>query len=154
VILGIDPGTTESGWMLYEPGRPFHGFGICMNDDVLALRDGQMLTADELAIEMIASQGMAVGASTFQTCVWIGRFIERWASTGRPYRLIYRHEVKMHICGHPRAKDANIRQALIDRFGEPGKKSCKGPTYGISKHVWPALAVAVTYDETRDARPA
>ena len=42
-----------------------------------------------------------------------------------------------------RAKDGNVRQALIDLIGEQGTKKNKGPTYGISSHSWAALAVAV-----------
>ena len=32
-----------------------------------------------------------------------------------------RQEVKLHLCNSARAKDANIRQALIDRFGGKDK---------------------------------
>ncbi|HET6477318.1 MAG TPA: hypothetical protein VFH93_14740 [Thermoleophilia bacterium] len=45
-------------------------------------------------------------------------------------------------------KDANIRQALLDRFGGPaavGRKAAPGPLYGIARDVWSALAIAVTY---------
>jgi hypothetical protein len=42
-----------------------------------------------------------------------------------------------------RAKDANIRQALIDKIGPQGTKAQPGPTYGIKSHSWAALAVAV-----------
>jgi hypothetical protein len=52
------------------------------------------------------------------------------------------------------AKDANIRQALIDRFG--GSKEAaigtikrQGPLYGVKGHEFAALAVAVTWIETR-----
>jgi hypothetical protein len=41
-----------------------------------------------------------------------------------------------------RAKDANIRQALIDKLGAVGTKKAPGPLYGISGHLWAALAVA------------
>ena len=50
-------------------------------------------------------------------------------------------------------RDANIRQALIDRYG-PGKdraigrKLSPGPLYGLSGDCWSALAVAVTTTET------
>jgi hypothetical protein len=44
-----------------------------------------------------------------------------------------------------KAKDANIRQALIDKIGPQGTKKDPGPTYGISKDVWSALAIAVTH---------
>jgi len=43
-----------------------------------------------------------------------------------------------------KAKDTNIRQALIDMIGPQGKKSCPGPTFGMSSHTWAALAVAIT----------
>lgn len=59
-----------------------------------------------------------------------------------------RRAVKLALCGDSRAKDANIRQALIDRFGGSaaiGRKAAPGPLYGISRDVWSALAIAVTY---------
>jgi hypothetical protein len=51
--------------------------------------------------------------------------------------------VKLHLCNSPRAKDGNVRQALIDRVGPQGTKKGQGPTYGIKSHEWAALAVAV-----------
>jgi hypothetical protein len=96
---------------------------------------------------MIASYGMAVGSSIFETCVWIGRFIE---VARTPVRLCYRKDVKMHLCGSMRAKDGNIRQRLIDIFGPQGTKKQPGKTYGIKSHTWAALAVAVYAAETKE----
>jgi len=59
-------------------------------------------------------------------------------------RLVPRRDVKMHLCSSVRAKDGNIRQALIDRFGADGTKRKPVPLAGISQHRWAALAVAVT----------
>jgi hypothetical protein len=98
---------------------------------------------DHLAIEMIASYGMAVGAEVFETCVWIGRLVAAWAG---PHTFVHRREVKLHLCGDSRAKDANIRQALIDRYG-PGKEraigkvKAPGPLYGVTADQWSAVAV-------------
>ena len=92
---------------------------------------------------MIASYGMAVGREVFETCVWIGRFKQAFRAP-EMVRLVYRKDVKMHICGTPRAKDANIRQALIDILGPQGSKKAPGPTYGVASHAWAALGVAVT----------
>jgi len=104
-----------------------------------------------LAIEMIASYGMAVGREVFETCVWIGRFQQAW-HTPDGVKLVYRRDVKMQLCGSPKAKDANIRQALLDMFPatgggktpQIGTKAQPGPLYGITSHAWAALAVAVT----------
>jgi hypothetical protein len=55
--------------------------------------------------------------------------------------------VKLALCGDSRAKDANIRQALIDHFGGSaaiGRKAAPGPLSGISRDVWSALAIAIT----------
>jgi hypothetical protein len=69
--------------------------------------------------------------------------------------MLPRKDVKLHLCGSPRAKDANIRQALLDRYGGKekaiGSKHQRGPLYGIRSHLWAALAVAVTYQETKRA---
>jgi len=55
----------------------------------------------------------------------------------------FRKDIKLHLCGTNKAKDANVRQALIDCLGPPGTKKSPGPTYGIKSHLWAALALAV-----------
>jgi hypothetical protein len=140
LILAIDPGTTESGLVLWRDGK-VTASGITTNDEVFDWIRSSSEHAT-VAIEMIASYGMPVGREVFETCVWIGRFVQ--VAGVERVRLIYRRDVKLHLCGSPRAKDANIRQALIDRLGPPGTKKAPGGTYGIRSHAWPALAVAVT----------
>jgi len=98
-----------------------------------------------LAIEMFASMGMVVGREVFETCVWIGRYIECWRDPDA-VRLVYRRDVKLHLCGQARAKDKNVSQALKDLLGPQGTKKAPGPTYGVSSHAWAALGVAVTVE--------
>ena len=141
MILAIDPGNIESAYCLIEKEtyKPI-GFGKINNHELLREIDFEYY--DELVIEMIASYGMAVGKEVFDTCVWIGRFIE--ADKGEP-NFIYRKDVKMNLCNSMRAKDSNIRQALIDRFGVVGTKNNKGWFYGFKADIWSAYAVGVTY---------
>ena len=146
-VLAIDPGTTQSGYAHMEDGRVIDS-GILDNDELLSYLQGSDADAS-LAIEMIASYGMAVGKEVFETCVWIGRFMQMWQTSNKPATLIYRRDVKLHLCGSVRAKDANIRQALIDKLGPQGTKKEPGPTYGVKSHAWAALAVAVTFAETK-----
>ena len=75
-----------------------------------------------LVIEMIASYGMSVGQTVFDTCVWIGRFQELALNCRKSTEYIYRKDEKMNLCHSMKAKDSNIRQALIDRFGPVGTK--------------------------------
>ena len=86
---------------------------------------------------------MPVGQEVFDTCVWIGMFKQAWRAP-KSVKLIYRSEVKMGVCHSMRAKDGNVRQALIDMLGPPGTKKAPGPTYGVTSHAWQALGVAVT----------
>lgn len=99
-----------------------------------------------LALEFIASYGMPVGAEVFQTCLWAGRFIQAFPGQ---HHIVYRKDVKLNLCGSMRAKDGNVRQAIIDRFGGKekaiGKKKTPGPLYGVSGDMWAALAVGLTY---------
>lgn len=141
-ILSIDPGTVQSAFVLWD-GETILDKGIFENNDILEYLKFRI--ADLLVIEKVASYGMAVGESTFETVFWSGRFAQAWP--GR-IRRTTRGDVKMHLCGSMRAKDGNVRQALIDRLGAPGTKKNPGLTYGCSKDVWAALALAVTtYDQ-------
>lgn len=149
-FLAIDPGTERSGWCLFKGGKVLES-GVMENDEILHKLVSRFLDADVLAIEMIASYGMAVGREVFETCVWIGRFQQAW-NEPEHVRLIYRRDVKLHLCGTSKAKDANIRQAILDLFPrigggktpQIGTKSKPGPLYGVSSHAWAALAVAIT----------
>jgi len=140
-----------SAYVVYDvaTGRPTRSFGKLPNDEVLALVIASCGKESTLAIEMIASQGMSVGAEVFETCVWVGRFMQTFGAS-RTVR-VYRNQVKLHLCGQVRAKDGNVRQALIDRYGGPtavGTKKAPGILYGISNDVWQALACAVTFVDT------
>lgn len=146
-LLAIDPGTARSAWLVLEDGAPA-AFGINSNSDLLrSLRHRTLGPIGTVVIEKVESYGMAVGAEVFETVWWAGRFAE--ASTPTPVVMLPRRTVKLELCGSSRAKDANVRQALIDRFGGAAAKGTKhepGPLYGVSNDVWSALAIAVTYE--------
>lgn len=153
-ILAIDPGNTESGYTLVE----HDGQEIRKVLDVGKVPNGEIFPVlcreyQHLAIEMVAGMGMAVGAETFDTCYWIGRFWQYAIDNSKAadQTKIYRREEKLDLCGSLSAKDANIRQALVDRYapGQPnfgkGTKKNHGFFYGFSADMWAAMAVAVTY---------
>lgn len=142
-LLSIDPGPIQSGWCILQDGAVTN-CGVSDNSDMLA---SVYLWHGQLAIECVQSFGMAVGKEVFDTCIWIGRLIQAYKYPELVHR-VYRKDVKLHLCGSPRAKDANVRQALIDLYGGKeaaiGRKSSPGPLHGVKSHAWSALAVAVT----------
>lgn len=151
-ILAIDPGTEKSAWVIWNPEEPrILDMDIQENRHFLSevSRHGLDGDAGMLAIEMVASYGMAVGKTVFETVFWIGRLCQRWSDETRlPWRRVYRSQIKMHHCGNSRAKDSNIRQALIDKYGPPGVKKAKGLTYGLKADLWQAFAVATYLSES------
>lgn len=152
-IFAIDPGTRESAYVLYDKtSRRVLEYGKRENSEVLSIV-GAKVSVDTLAVEMIASYGMPVGAEVFETVLWIGRFVERYQDRALSpvVRKVYRREVKMHLCASPKANDPAIRQRLMDLFGGSGAiglKKTPGPLYGLKADMWSALAVAITAAET------
>ncbi len=151
IVLGLDPGPEESAWVAFDGQRVLY-HAKEPNEAIRVHLTNQAEKPDAiLVIEQIAAMGMAVGAEVFETCFWSGRFAEAW---GHPFERLKRHEIKMHLCGNMRAKDANIRTALMDRFGGSkavGRKASPGPLFGIAGDQWSALAVALTWYDTRIA---
>ena len=132
-ILAVDPGTFTSA--LVELDGDVIGRKLLLpNPEARAfLRDYP--DKQLLAIEYLQCYGMAVGKDVFETATWIGRFVEVWGEEYvlNDYLLVYRQTAKIHLCGSSRAKDPNVRQALIDLWGGDakaigGKKcpTCKG----------------------------
>jgi len=162
ILLAIDPGPEKSAYVVYNGERVISSakfeneFLVCCAEchfsNAEACKEAE---PTHLAIEMVASYGMPVGKDVFDTALWVGRFVQAWIQVEpeRWHTLVYRHEVKNHLCHDSRAKDANIRQALIDRFGGKdkaiGKKKTPGPLYGVKGDMWSALAVAITWWETK-----
>lgn len=150
-VLGIDPGPTHSAFALIDHAtrRP-HLIDKVDNDHLrvwlptTGVLDGGVV----MGIEMVASYGMPVGAEVFDTCVWVGRFIENSPSAA-PVQLVPRPDVKLHHCHSRKAKDTNVVQALVDRFAPgaanfgKGTKAAPGWFYGFSKDRWQAYACAV-----------
>ena len=156
IIIAIDPGSVQSGWVVWD-GKNIHDFGLWENKSLLHLicrAQVSTLPRDmDLVIEQIRSYGMAVGASTFDTVFWSGRFCQAF---GEPFHLMPRLEVKKHICHNGSAKDSNIIQALVDRFAygqnNKGKGTKKEPGFffGFKSDIWQAFALAVTWWDQRE----
>ena len=149
-ILAIDPGNIESAAVIIdvESYKPIMSIKA-KNDEIMKIiREGGY---DETVIEMVASYGMPVGETTFDTCVWIGRFAEASLYMLKPTMRMKRIRVKTNICHDSRAKDANITRALIDRFAKDvpnngkGTKKAPGWFYGFKADIWQAYALGVTY---------
>lgn len=148
-VMAIDPGPDNSGMLVWD-GREVMHHAVLTNEELLFALHEPEIKPDVVACEMMQSYGMAVGAEVFETCYFIGRIYDRCLLSGLHFHRVFRREVKMHICNDPAAKDPNIRQALIDRFGPIGTKKQPGPLYGIVSHAWSALAIAVTaHDRSR-----
>lgn len=163
MILAIDPGNIESGYVVLnndlsviEKGKVENELLLeHMHDYLMDNTPVEILKEEKeeihIAIEMVASYGMAVGATVFETCVWVGRFYQKAHQFGYEPKFVYRQEEKLNLCKSMKAKDSNIVQALIDRFApntsNKGKGSKKEPGwfYGFKKDIWQAYAVGVTY---------
>ena len=142
-ILGIDPGTTRSAWLLLVDGQPGL-FAKEPNEDIADLLRRGGIPADVVVIEEITSYGTRpVGRETFQTMAWAGRFAEAMHRT--PCVWLPRGTIARRLGARG---DSGIRAALIDRFGGEsaiGRKATPGPLFGIAADVWSALAVAVAH---------
>jgi len=151
VVFAIDPGPERSAFAVYNPlTKGLRSFAIAPNAELLAqLRSGVSVDVAAVVIEKVESFGMAVGAEVFETVFWSGRFAE--AVHPVPVERLGRRAVKTAICHSARATDANIRAALLDRYGgrerAVGTKRAPGPLHGVAKDVWSALALAVAWSE-------
>lgn len=157
MILAIDPGNIESAYVIVENDlSKVIEKGKIDNIDLLDLllfwQEKYEWKIDCFAIEGIQSYGMAVGKSVFETCYFIGRLIEAGKRDLEiKHTMIYRMEEKMCLCHSTKAKDSNIRRALIDIYAPDtpnngkGTKKNPGYFYGFKSDIYSALAVAHTF---------
>ena len=152
LVICIDPGTTHSGVVVFNGRDVLETWNKFENTELLEWLKSDSYGKDvNMAIEGIASYGMAVGATTFDTVEWIGRFREAFGF--EKTTKIFRKQVCLFLCGSARAKDANIRQRILDIFPadgggktpQIGTKNDPGSLYGVTSHAISALAIGLTY---------
>lgn len=141
IVIGIDPGPDASAFVVWD-GVGIIDNAILGNQDMISFVKARnvKIAGYHFAIEGIQNFGKVVGKDVFKTCIMIGRILEA-GGIGIDYEklhIVYRPAIKAFLCGTVRAKDKDIRQALISILG-------KEVTKGVSSHIWSALAVAVYY---------
>ncbi len=153
-VLAIDPGREKSGFVVWD-GIKIYDMGIVSNEEIIEVVLYKDLL-DYIAIEMVAhyGTGMPAGAEVFDTCVWIGRFVQEASHIYdmSKIRYVFRKVVRLHLCGTTKAKKSNTKQVLRDRF-EPdlvGRQRPKGVLKGLKDHMWSAMEVAVTFLDKLD----
>lgn len=169
MILAIDPGWKNSGWVAYnpeKPGRPVMAAAIHPNDLVLVMIASPSVAMQTfnptppwslIAIEGMESHGLPWGAPAIEACWWGGRFEQQALQAGIAVRKVKNVTVRRHLCGRGNVGGPAVRQALVKRFGGDrstavGSRVLPGPLYlipGPGDHKWSALAVAITAAETR-----
>lgn len=152
IVLGIDPGPTHCGAVIYdsdERGIVLAWKSLSVSDAIeMVGRHGPTGALDLVAIERVQSYGIA-GASLLRTAE-VGGMLHQCASNlGLDVVWLYRREVLrgLDVTGKGN-RDSLVRQRLIEIFGgdrktAQGTKKQPGPLYGVSSHAWQALAVAV-----------
>lgn len=158
IVLAIDPGPEKSGVVAWDGAKVWfaevvpNGYFFGEAGFNLHFEEGFSMQPAEIVFEKVVSYGMAVGADVFETVFWTGRIYEHARRCGFEESRLFRTDrgaVKSHLCQSRRAKDSNIWQALVDRFGPPGTKKAPGVLYGVTSHARAAVALAVTHYDTR-----
>ena len=130
LILGIDPGTTESGICLIE-AKDFAKPNILNSDKLenqsLKLEIESLIRHTEVnlqvVIEGMANQSRAFGQSSIETCYLIGRLMEFCKGRDIPVTLYRRHEYGRFFVNSGVLNDATLRAALETIWGPSAKKN-------------------------------
>lgn len=160
-IIAIDPGSERSAYVVLDGDRVVQHDKV-MNHELLELLECNRIGCGtisprehHLAIELAESFGAKVWAQVFTTTLWAGRFVQAF---GGDFTTLGRRAVKLHVTGSARAKDAQVRQCLMNLWGGKekalGTKLEPGPLWKVTADRWAALAVAVTYRDQQAEQAA
>lgn len=122
MILGIDPGTTETGYCMVSKITFLPVAADKISNDRLFEKLPDLLSqVKEVIVEGIQSYGQAFGRTVIDTCYVIGRIQQVCIDHQVPCHIYPRPEYARAICGTVKTNDAILRRALITRFGEDKK---------------------------------
>jgi hypothetical protein len=105
--------------------------------------------ADTYCLEAIMSNGGA-GSEVVQTAYWNGRFWSQASNSDiKEVCAIERLKVKKLLFGKAVGNDSAVLNYVQDLYGgrkvAKGTKKSPGPLYGVSKHEWQAMGLAMAY---------
>ena len=158
-ILGIDPGPVKSGYIFLSLSNE----NIFNRIDKNHVENNKMkriiiskcikFNNIEIVVETIVSYGTVMSQATIGTSIWAGRFLQMVEDVNKKVSFLSRPDVKMNLCKDSRAKKANMKQAIKDRFGEYGTKKNPGRLYslktnlekGVLEHIWASFQLAISY---------
>lgn len=147
ILYGIDPGTTKSGVARVEYGvghTPCIGFWHESNNAVLQrVWNDSSLNVLNISYEWVQSYGRVIGEEVLRTAYMCGRLREVAHLNGYDTHEPTRPQIIRYFTGQTNVKKAHVRQALLDRFGGSMAKRKGQVLYGISNHMWDALAICI-----------
>lgn len=171
LLLAVDPGTTESAYVGMKSDYEIITKAKVPNEKLLELIT--LGCYDALVIECMEARTLNVGRAdappqkigneTYETCYWIGRYMEAAYRRGMDVHRVTRGEEKSALIPTkknklpplpppvPKSVDAKIRAGLIRRFAKhdmingKGKANNRDTFYGFKADMWAACAVGVTY---------
>tara|TARA_R100000655_G_scaffold87428_2_gene127601 strand:- start:252 stop:728 length:477 start_codon:yes stop_codon:yes gene_type:complete len=154
MILGIDPGPTHCGFVVYDSTarRVIESHKQIEVVEAITGIDIYSGRVDLVAIERVQSYGIA-GSSLLRTSETVGMLYQCSQALRLPTVLLYRREILRGLDALGKGnKDSLVRQRLIEMHGgerraAQGTKKAPGPLYGVASHAWAALAVAVAAQE-------
>jgi len=156
VLVGIDPGPTTSGLVVYQleadgSGRVIRSQKDANLGDLRGVLD--LVQGAEVVFER--TQAGPPSTSVVKTTEVVGRLMEACEARGLPWTAYYRRQVLQLLgCARKGNKDALVRAACIELHGGHkqaaiGKKASPGPLYGLSSHAWQALGGVCALPHTR-----
>jgi Holliday junction resolvasome RuvABC endonuclease subunit len=157
IVVGIDPGPTNSGLIVYEVenwphdiGRVVHSSKDATLDEVREAID-HYSTIPKSQVVVECTQAGPPSTAVVKTTEVVGRIMERCHVYGIPCETYYRRDVLQALnCARKGNKDSFVRMACIELHGGDkatavGNKKNPGPLYGVSSHAWQALGVVCTH---------
>lgn len=141
-ILFIDPGPTQSGWIILQtsPKLLVVTGGVSPNIEVRKLVRKSNEVDTVIGYELPMCYGSVLSAAIVDTCRMCGAIDQITDYTATP---ITRPEIVQYHTGIRSAKKGQVWQCLVEKYGGKGTKSDPGFFYGISSHARDAAAGAI-----------
>lgn len=165
LILAIDPGPERSSWATWSTSteRIVQGEDQVENAKLVSFfrAVSELEPGPDSVRQLVVERPVVMGSKRVandlvETAYWAGVFAGAWP--GDADRLTYK-KASIAITGDSGANEAYVKQALVSRFapsgyGKEGKGTVKapGPFYGVTGHMWSAVAVAVAWWDLNSRR--